>query len=269
MLEALIAVVRPENLFILVSGVLIGMLVGALPGMTALMAVAVATPFTFHFSPEVGLSLLLGIVNAAMFGGAISAILYNTPGTPAAVATTFDGYPLATKGEAGLALTMSAISSAGGTLVGIAAFSFLAFPLAELGLRFGPAEQFALAVFGLSMVCSLSQGALTKGLVMACLGAALSLIGGDPITGQPRLVGQFTTLLEGISLIPLVVGIFAVGEVLFQLSLLSPTPKGKRISTPGIPSFSRVWPTIKELSSVAFAFGISCLVGIVVGFCQH
>src|SRR5690606_35047461 len=151
--------------------------VGALPGLTATMAVAVLVPFTFTMDPAPALVMLGAIYTGAIYGGAYSAILLNTPGTPSAVATTFDGYPMAKRGDGGLAITVSCIASVAGGLVGALALLLLAPPLAQVALAFGPIEYFWLAVLGLTLVSALSTGDWLKGVVGACLGLMMSMIG--------------------------------------------------------------------------------------------
>lgn len=205
------------TLAMILIGVTVGMLVGAFPGLTATMAVALASSFTITMAPEQGLALLLSVYVAALYGDRIPAILVNTPGTPASIASTFDGYPLAKQGKAGLALCISALGSCFGGLFGIAVFALVAFPLARFALSFGPAEFFALAVFGLTMMVSVSGGSLVKGLVAGMVGMAVATIGSDPIFGFPRFTLDAPQLQSGVSFIAVMIGLFGIAEVFDQI----------------------------------------------------
>jgi putative tricarboxylic transport membrane protein len=158
MLEFIIGALSPLNLLLALLGVAAGTIIGSIPGLTATMAVAVLVPLTFTMSADSALILMGAIYTGAIYGGAYAAILLNTPGTPSAIATTFDGYPMAKRGDGDLAVSVACISSVIGGLVGALALLFLAPPLAEAALAFGPVEYFWLAVFGLSLIAALSTG---------------------------------------------------------------------------------------------------------------
>ncbi|WP_059104357.1 tripartite tricarboxylate transporter permease [Shouchella shacheensis] len=205
-----------EILFVILLGAIIGYFVGSLPGLTPSIGIALLIPFTFGMEPVPGLILLITLYVAAEYGGGITAILLNAPGTPAAAATAFDGYPLAKKGEAGKALTISIVASAVGALTSAILLIFTAVPMANVALQFGPAEYFALAVFGLSLISSLSQGSMIKSLIAMLLGLMVISVGIDPVDGITRFA--FTNnLLEGIPFLPALIGLFALSEVLFML----------------------------------------------------
>src|SRR5690606_20612895 len=176
----------PTVLSCIALGAVLGMLVGAFPGITATMAVALASGFTLTLDPLPGLAVLLTIYVSANFGDRVPSILVNTPGTPASIATTFDGYPMTKKGKAGLALVVSALGTGVGILASMVLFAVVAIPLARLALRFGPSEMFALVVFGLSVMISISSRSVTKGLIAGVFGLLLGAVGRDPITGDPR-----------------------------------------------------------------------------------
>lgn len=251
-----------QNWLMLVLGVILGMTIGALPGLTATMGVAIFSPLVFFVPPEQGLCLLLGIYNAAMFGGAISAILINTPGTPAAIATTFDGYPLCQKGRPGLALGLSALGSAGGGLFSFVCLALIARPLADLALQFGPREFFALAVFGLAMMISFAGDSVVRGVMMGAFGLFLATIGMDPIHGLPRLTFGVPELMGGLSFVPVMVGLFGLSEILIRVASdrgVAALPL--RISE----DEDHVLPTRAELRQVTPAFVIGCVVGTIVG----
>lgn len=215
--DGIMSVLRVDTLLYIVLGILVGMLVGAFPGVTATMAVALASGFTLTLEPIQGLAVLLTIYVAAQFGDRVPAILINTPGTPASISTTFDGYPLALKGQAGLALTTSAFGSAFGMLFGIAVLAVAAVPLAEFARQFGPPEMFALVVFGLTMMVGVSSGRIIKGLAAGAFGLLLATVGRDPITGDARFTLNVLELNGGIPFIPVIIGFFGVAEVLNQI----------------------------------------------------
>ncbi len=198
----------------LLVGVLAGLLIGALPGFSATMGVAILIPFTFELSIMPALALLLGIYCGAVYGGSIPAILFRTPGTPASAATTFDGHPLALRGEAKRALGVAAVSALGGGVIGALLLIALAPQISSFALRFGPAEYFALAVFGLSMIVAASDGPPLKGLIVAVFGLLIATVGMDPLGGYPRFLFGSVSLMEGIPFIPALIGLFAIAEVL-------------------------------------------------------
>ncbi|EAX48875.1 protein of unknown function DUF112, transmembrane [Thermosinus carboxydivorans Nor1] len=207
-------VLQPSMLLIIAAGVLGGIIIGALPGLTATMGVALLVPLTFGMNAVAGLVLLVGIYCGAIYGGSISAILLRTPGTPAAAATVIEGYMLAQKGQAGKALGMSTIASFCGGMFSALALTFIAPQLAKVALSFGPPEYFALALFGLSIISSISGDQVLKGLAAGFFGLLLATIGMDPITGYPRFTFDNANLLSGISFIPVLIGLFAVAEAL-------------------------------------------------------
>ncbi len=202
----------------LLAGVTLGVIFGALPGLTATMGVAVLSPLTFWVSAEQGLAMLLGIYCGAVPAGGIPAILINVPGTPASIATSWDGYPLAQQGRAGLALGVNALLSALGQLVSILFLAVAAFPLASFALRFGPSEYFGLALFGISLMAGVSGRRVIQGLLAGMLGLAVALVGLDPMTAYPRYTFGLSEFLDGISFVPVMIGLFGVSEVLIQVS---------------------------------------------------
>jgi len=210
MIHALMAALSLQNLLLAFVGVIAGTIVGALPGLTATMAVAVLVPFTFTMDSAPALVMLGAIYTGAIYGGAYSAILLNTPGTPSAVATTFDGFPMAKRGDGDLAITLSCIASVFGGLVGALALLLLAPPLAQVALAFGPIEYFWLAVLGLTLVAALSTGDWLKGVVGACIGLMMSMIGSAVIGGDIRYTMDTEILQSGISVIPALIGLFCI-----------------------------------------------------------
>lgn len=214
LLQALAGVFEPVSLLLVVIGVSAGIIVGALPGLTATMAIALLVPFTFGMSPIHGLVLLGAIYSGAIYGGSFSAILINTPGTPSAIATTFDGFPMAQKGEAYRAIVTATIASVFGGIVGVGFLIFLSPPLARASLSFGPPEYFWLAAFGLTIIAAVSPRSTLKGLIGGGIGLLISTIGIAPIEGAVRYNFGTIALQNGISLIPALIGFFCIPEVL-------------------------------------------------------
>jgi putative tricarboxylic transport membrane protein len=194
------------------AGLVIGIVIGAIPGLNVPLAVAVALPVTFTVEPLVGIAMLVGIYKGGTYGGSLSAILINVPGTPAAAATALDGSPLMKQGKAGKALKISLYSSIIGEFVSDLALIFFAIPMAIAALSFGPAENFALGVFSLTLIAVLSEGNMLKGLFAGALGVFLSTFGIDPLTGDFRLTFGVAEISAGWTFIALVMGVFAVAE---------------------------------------------------------
>lgn len=210
MLTYLFEALTPLNLLLALAGVVAGTVIGSMPGLSATMAVAVLVPFTYTMSPASGLIMLGAIYTGAIYGGAFSAILVNTPGTPSAIATTFDGFPMAKRGDGALAITLATIASVVGGLVGGISLLLLAPPLAEVALAFGPAEYFWLAVFGLTLISALSVGNTTKGLIGACIGLLLSVVGVAVVGGDIRYTFNSQALLGGIDITSAIIGLYCI-----------------------------------------------------------
>ena len=240
-------------------GAAVGMLVGAFPGISATMAIALASAFTLTMDPLPGLAVLLTILVAAQFGDRVPAILINTPGTPASIATTFDGYALAKQGKAGIALTASAYASAIGGLVGIAVLMAAAVPLSEFALEFGSPEMFALMVFGLTMMIEVSGGRIVMGLIAGLFGLALGTIGRDPLDGSDRFTFGIPQLVEGIPFIAVIIGLFGIAEVFNQM-----VERGHAHGR-AVRSFGRWWPNRAENRSMIKPIAVGSAVGTVVG----
>ncbi|MFT3889465.1 MAG: tripartite tricarboxylate transporter permease [Arachnia sp.] len=257
--EGLAAVFEPTALLCFVIGLGLGMLVGVFPGITISMAVALATSFTLTLEPAQGLSMLLAIYVAAQYGDRIPSILVNTPGTPAAVATTLDGYPMARKGQAGLALSISAIATTVGIMMSMLVLIFLAQPIAAFALKFGPFEMFALVVFGLTVIISIASNSLAKGIFAGLFGIALGVIGLDPITGDARFAFGTNELTGGLHFIALIIGLFGITEVLDQI--LTHSEK----KTHAITTLGRWWPNKAEMKRVAKPMAQSGALGVVIG----
>jgi len=258
-MAGLAAVLQWEVLLFLAAGVALGAVFGALPGLTASMGVAVLTPLTFWISTEKGLAMLLGIYCGAIPAGGIPAILMNIPGTPASIAATWDGYPLARNGKAGLALGINALLSMAGQLASIFFLAFAAFPIAAFGLKFGPAEYFGLALFGISLMAGVSGGNVLKGMLAGMLGLALATIGLDPMTAYPRFTFGQSEFLDGISFIPVMIGLFGLGEVLDQMS-------GSQANLAQLPrTLGRILPNFSEWKRMILPAGVGAGIGTFVG----
>lgn len=196
------------------GGVALGIVFGSVPGLTASMGLILCLPLTFTMPPLQGLSLLCGLFIGGISGGLIPAILMNLPGTPGSVATLFDGYPMAVKGEAKKALGAGVLASFCGTLFGIVVLAIFAPMLARFALRFTPFEYFAVSFFALSLIASLSAGSMIKGFMSGVIGIALAMVGMSPVGGIERLTGGHTDLQAGFAMVPFLVGLFAISELL-------------------------------------------------------
>jgi putative tricarboxylic transport membrane protein len=204
----------PYNVMIASVGVFLGVVIGVLPGLGGTSGIAILLPVTFVMAPASAIIFLSSVYWGALFGGAITSILFNIPGEPWSVATTFDGYPLAKQGKAGYALSVAFIGGFFSSLVSIILFSFFAPPLAELALRFGPPEYFAVMLLAFSTFVGLGGGSATKNLMSALLGFLLASVGLDIVTGTPRLTFDSISLLSGFSFVTVCIGIFGIGEIL-------------------------------------------------------
>lgn len=215
-LAGLTLFIDPFSLIALAFGVLIGVFIGAIPGMSTVMAISIVLPFTFTLEPIAGILLLLGVYKGGMYGGSISAILINTPGTPAASCTMLDGYPMAKQGRARAALEMSLYASCFGDMISNIVLILCAAWLASFALDFGPPELFALVVFALIIVAGVAAQQIVKGFIAMTLGLGLATIGRDLITGTERFAFGNVDLSGGLSLVPVLIGLFALPEV-FQI----------------------------------------------------
>jgi len=238
-----------------------GILVGAMPGLSATMGVALLIPFTFGMQPLTALAAMAGMYNGAIYGGSIAAILLNIPGTPAAVCTTLDGHPMAKRGEGVLALQTSVISSAFGGVISAFALMFVAPYLAALALRFGPAEYFWVAVLGLSTIASFIGGSTIKGLISGFMGLLVSTIGMDPITGIQRFDFGTTYLLDSIPLLVTLIGLFSIPEVYLILEKSGKNQQQVDISLRN----SASWNWVKDTAQSWMIWLRSSVIGVIVG----
>lgn len=208
------AILDPQCMVLIFGGVILGIIFGAIPGLSATMAIALCLPMTYGMAPSAGMCLLIGLYIGGISGGLVSAILLHIPGTPSSVATCFDGHPLAAKGEAGKALGVGISFSFLGTLMGIIALMFIAPSLARVALKFGSYEYFAVGLFSISMMCALVKGSVVKGLISGLIGMMLAMVGPAPIDGLPRLTFGIHALDGGFDILPLLIGLFAISEVI-------------------------------------------------------
>ncbi len=199
---------------ILLCGVIAGIIVGSIPGFTITMGVALTLPFSFSMDPVNGIALMMGVQVGGSAGGLITSCLFGIPGTPSSVATTFDGYPMVKNGEAGKALAIGLWSSFIGSIISGIILILTAPILAEWALKFGPWEMFALMLFGISAIASLSEGSLIKGLISGVLGTLFALVGLDPLTAIPRFTFGLSELLSGFNFLPVLIGVFAFSQLM-------------------------------------------------------
>jgi len=247
-----------QNLLFILLGIGVGLFVGGLPGLSVTLAVALMIPFTFGLPPETGMLLLIAVYCAGTYAGSVGAILLRTPGTPASAATAEDGYALSQQGQAGKALNMALYASVAGGLISGLILLFAAPQVASFALNFGPPEYFALALFGLTIISSVSGTSLSKGLVMAGLGMLVAMVGLDPVSGVPRLTFDSSALLSGIELVPALIGLFAIAEVFRQ------TEKGlKRISVQTTLKKDKFG--VKDVKPYSKTIGKSSLIGSLIG----
>ena len=234
-----------------------GVLLGAIPGMTATMGVALLIPFSFGMELIPSVGLLLGIYCGGMYGGSISAILIHAPGTPAAAATLLDGYPMAKKGEAGKALSVAMFASFCGGVIGALIMTFLSPMVAKVAMKFTSAEMLMLAVFGLSVIISISGKSIAKGLISAFFGMLLCTVGVDPTYSRQRFTFGVKSLKGGLSFIPVLIGLFAIAEVIAGVErIIAGRESAQEKSTEKI---TRVLPdgkTIRKISPNILSGGI-------------
>ena len=211
---ALVNVASPISLAFMVAGVAIGIIFGSIPGLSASMAVALMLPLTFSMGPTLGMNMLVAVYIGGISGGCISAILLNMPGTASSIATTFDGHPMAMKGEAMKALGIAIFFSFLGSEFSFIILSFFAPKLADIALKFTPAENFGICFFALTMVAVLSSGNMVKGLLAGLFGLVFALVGMAPIDGTPRFTFGSASLMGGFNTLTTLIGIFAVADIL-------------------------------------------------------
>ncbi|MCX5907627.1 MAG: tripartite tricarboxylate transporter permease, partial [Deltaproteobacteria bacterium] len=249
---------QPNHLFLCFFGCLMGTLVGVLPGLGPTAAIALLLPTTFHFTPVAAIITLSGIYYGAMYGGSTTSILVNIPGEAASVVTTLDGYKMALDGRAGPALGIAAFGSYIAGTLSIVGLMFLAPPLASAALAFGPPEYFALMCLGLTILIYLASGSIIKALMMAALGLVIGCIGADMLTNVHRFTLGIPELMDGVGLIPLVMGLFGISEVLLniEVQVKQEILKGK---------IKNLLPNLQEWKASAFPILRGTLIGFLLG----
>lgn len=209
--------ISPNALMFVFVGVALGVLIGAIPGINGPMAIALFIPVTYYMTPLTAIGFLIGLNKGAFFGGAISAVLLRTPGTPEAAATAWDGYPLTQQGKGEKALKMALYSSVAGDFISTGVLIVIAAPLAAVALFMGPAEIFALISLALTVIAGIGTTSICRGLIAASFGLAVGMIGTEPVTALPRLTFDIYQLGAGVKLIPVAIGLLAFSEILIQL----------------------------------------------------
>ena len=259
--SGLSVVFAPKMFILIIFAVFLGTLFGALPGVSATMAVTLGIPFTYRMAPVDAIAFLVAIYCASITGGGMTAILFKIPGVPSSAPTTYDGYPMAQRGEAGKALGVQLICSAIGGVFAAICMLLLSPQLTQAALSFGPSELFAISFMGLSILTSLETDNICRTIISGLIGLLLACIGLDPLLGVPRLTFGTRFLTSGIEMIPVMIGFFAVTEVLKQ------TNKPAKLQAVGDnkQSVSAKMPSIKELMSVKWIIARCSVLGTVVG----
>lgn len=250
----------PSHLLVALIGLVLGTAIGVLPGLGGTNGIALLLPLTFSLKPTAAIILLAAVYWGAIFGGAITAILFNIPGEPWSVATTFDGHPLAKQGKAGVALTAAFTSSFIGALVAIVLFTFFAPPLAEVALRFGPPENFAVLLLAFATFAGLGGDDVAKTVLMTLLGLLLSTVGFDIVSGQPRMNFGLVSLQSGVNFIVIAIGLFGLGEIFLTVE------EGLRLQ--GIRArlgFKDVWETWKQFPRYWMTLARATILGFWIG----
>ena len=259
-LQAMSSVVLDPYLLVLIFGTtVLGVVIGVLPGLGATTGAALLLPFTLTMAPVHAITVLATIYVSATFAGSITAILINTPGTSAAAATTFDGYPLAQRGEAGRALGVAVVSSTVGGVFSVIVLCVAAPLLARVAYEFRPPEYFALTLFGLSMLASISAGGAVRNLIGGVFGVWLATIGAEWATGIERFMFGNYELYEGLSFVPVFIGLFAMSELFVQSKLankVADTVAMKAVKLPTRDDYKRIWKTILRSCGIGTFIGV-------------
>lgn len=254
-----------DNLMMVVAGTLVGVALGAFPGLDCTVGVALFLPFTYAMNPFQAILLLGALYSGAVYGGQIPAILFRVPGAPEAVVTTLDGYPMTLKGEAGKALGTGLISSVSGGLFGAVGLTLVTPLLASVALMFGPSEYFALGIFGLTAISSLGSRSPIKALISGLFGLLFATVGLDPIVGLPRFTFGTSVLTGGIGFVPAVIGLFAASEVYNQISRGKAFSKFESGISEGKRRLRVTFPSLKEIRSFKWGSLRSAFVGLIIG----
>jgi putative tricarboxylic transport membrane protein len=261
LLEALkLIIFEPTNILLILGGMLLGVFFGALPGISSSMGIVLMLPFTYYMGIIPSIVLLVALYAGSAYGGSITAILFNTPGTAESVATTFDGYPMASQGKAGKALGLAMSSSAFGGIFSVLVMLALAPPLSKIALKIQSAEYFALTLLGIACISSVGSKNLAKALITGCIGILIAMIGLDPLTGVTRFTFGQLRLLGGIQFIPVMIGSFAMAEVFKQVIDRN---VDKSFDTNTKVSLEKI--TLKEFFSYRWLLIKSAIIGTIIG----
>ncbi len=247
-----------KPLLAIFAGVIMGVLAGAMPGLSPSTAVALLVPFSYSMEPTLALILLTSIYIAANYGGSITAVLINTPGTPSAAVTALDGYPLTQQGKAGVGLGTSLVASTLGGAFGVVILILFAVPLAKFALQFSSADYFALALFGLATVASMGAGNMLKSIIAILFGLLIKTIGIDPISGVSRFTFGVDDLYDGFNLIPALIGLFAVSVVLAKV-------EEWKLGARAMQTVSSKLPSLVEFWRVKLTIIRSSIIGTIIG----
>ncbi|MBS1483367.1 MAG: tripartite tricarboxylate transporter permease, partial [Clostridium sp.] len=256
------AIANPISLVLIILGVFTGIVFGAIPGLTSAMAITLFLPVTYSLPTIEGITLLIALYVGGISGGLISAILLQIPGTPSSLATCFDGHPMARKGEAGRAISVGIVASFLGTLISWFGLVLISPALAKVAIKFSMPEYFAVALFSLSTVSTLVKGSPVKGLMACLFGILISTIGQAPVDGAPRFTFDNTQLLGGISTLPILLGFFAVAEVLAASEKVGREEKMIIGSLTGIP---KLRDTFRDIFSKPVNLIRSSVIGLGIG----
>ncbi|TWP52171.1 tripartite tricarboxylate transporter permease [Lentzea tibetensis] len=251
-------VFEPQNLLWCLLGVTLGMLVGVLPGLGPAATIAILLPITYDLEPAPAIILLAGIFYGAQYGGTITSVLLRLPGEASTVVTVLDGHEMARQGRAGPALGIAAIGSFIGGTASIVLLSAVAPFVADFALKFGPAEYTVLALIGIFLVASLGNGTLVKGVAAAAAGLLLATVGSDPMVGEPRFVFGSDQLADGIDFVIVAMGLFGVGEILYNL-------EHRQSASADVPAFGRAWPSRLDWLRSRLAILRGSVVGFLLG----
>ncbi|SEN23664.1 putative tricarboxylic transport membrane protein [Paracoccus alcaliphilus] len=261
----LLAAIQPQMLLLIFLGVVVGIIFGSIPGLTAVMAIALCLPMTYGMSPAAGMSLLVALFVGATSGGLIAAILLKIPGTPSSIATTFDGGPMMEKGEGVKALGAGIVFSFIGTILSIIALVFIAPTLARVALSFGPHEYFAIAIFSLTLIATLSSGSMTTGIFSGLVGFGVSTVGIAPVDATRRFTFGTVELNSGFSILAVLVGMFAIAEVIkvaeggragSNIKIMAPVMKGVKGFGFSMKEFFEQIPNAFRSSVIGIVIGI-------------
>ena len=259
--SAFASILNPASILLMIAGVAIGIIFGSIPGLSASMAVALMLPLTFSMTPSLGMNTLVAVYIGGISGGLISAILLNMPGTASSIATCFDGHPMAKNGEAMKALGVGIVFSAMGSIFSFLILTFCAPLLADVALKFTPAENFGICFFALTMVAILSSGNMIRGLLAGMFGLMFTLVGMAPIDGTPRFTFGNTNLMAGFDTLPTLIGIFAIADILCTAESM----KGGKLDTIPIKKVKGFGFSMQEFISWLPNFLRSSLIGTGIG----